>query len=169
MTTGRLVALALVWTIAGCARQQVYPSFMQPTERDEAAYGTYTTKGTATLAGQAFLVQRGGGVVKAAGRTVTLDPATTIGHDWYRKAGRIFAFRHLMPGSPAFRQARRSVTADGDGRFKFVDLPAGEYYVRSEVTWEIGNYNPTQGGVVATLVKVREGAAQEVVLSELAR
>jgi hypothetical protein len=137
------------------------------TEADEAAYAPYLVRGTASISGQAFLVQRGGGTVKAAGRMVTLDPATAVGDDWWRKAGKVWARRYEKPASTAFGAARRTTTADADGRFRFADLPAGTYYLRTELTWEVP-YHGTQGGVVGRKVVVREGAAESVVLNETA-
>ena len=59
-------------------------------EAAEAEYQPYLTAGTAGVTVQAFLTQRGGGVVKAAGRTVTLDPATSVGNESWGKAGKIW-------------------------------------------------------------------------------
>ncbi len=121
--------------------------------------------GTATLSGQAFLTQKNGGVVKAAGRTVTLDPATSIGNEWWDKAGKLWVHRALTPPSPGFKNARRTAVADADGKFRFQDIPAGKYYVRTEITWEIGGYNPTQGGLVGQFVEVKDKQAKEVILN----
>ena len=122
--------------------------------------------GSATLAGQAFRTQRGGGVVKAAGRTITLDPATTIGNEWWGKAGKHWVHRDESPPSPGFQKARRTTVADAEGRFTFSSLPAGKYYVRTEVTWELGGFNPLQGGLVGQIVEIGDGQKRDVVLNQ---
>ncbi|MEQ6342932.1 MAG: hypothetical protein M3A44_15135 [Gammaproteobacteria bacterium] len=160
-----IFALALLAGISGCATVVPLPQWSMSPEASETEYGQYLQGGSATLSGQAFLTQQNGGVVKAAGRTVTLDPATSIGNEWWGKAGKFWVHRALTPPSPGFLKARRTTTADADGKFRFQDLPAGKYYVRTEVTWEIGGYNPTQGGLVGQVVEVKESQNREVILN----
>ena len=162
----RIYLLALVALLAGCVSLTPPPKWNPVSDVSEAEYQPFLKDGTGTLTGQAFLTQRGGGVVKAAGRTVTLDPATSVGNEWWGKAGKIWMHHNLTPPSPGFAKARRTKVADADGRFKFSDLPAGKYYVLTEVTWEIGDYNPTQGGLVGQVVEIRDGQITEVVLNQ---
>ncbi len=151
--------------LSGCV--SLTPPHWNPiTDATEAEYQPYLAGGTGCVTGQAFLAQVGGGVVKAAGRTVTLDPATSVGNEWWGKAGKIWAFRSLTPPSPGFAKVRRTTVADADGRFKFTALAAGKYYVRTEVTWEIGGYEPTQGGLVGQLVEIRDSQTSEVILNQ---
>lgn len=163
-----ILQLLFVLIIAGCASvpNAPPPDWNAVSETSESEYAPYLRNGTGSVIGQAFLTQSGGGVVKAAGRTVTLDPATTVGNEWWGKAGKLWVYRALTPSSPRFTNARRTTVADADGRFKFSELPAGKYYVRTEVTWEIGGYYPTQGGLVGQLVEVRDGKVSEVVLNQ---
>ena len=134
-------------------------------EAREAEYLPYLRAGTGSVAGEAYLAKRVGGIVTAAGRTVTLDPATTVGKEWWDKAGRIWAHRSLTPPSPGFAKARRTAIAGEEGRFKLSELPPGKYYVRTEVTWSIGNYNSIQGGLVGQVVEVRDDQTTEVILN----
>ena len=78
----------------------------------------------------------------------------------------LWLYRSLIPPSPGFQRARRITVADAEGRFKFSRLPAGKYYVRTEVTWEIGGNYPTQGGLVGQLVDVLDRQTTEVVLNQ---
>ena len=147
------MALAAV-LVSGCAHRAPPPSFVPVTEASEAEYLPYSAAGMNVLTGQAFLTQKGGGVVKAAGRTVTLDPATeTTGKNWWWQAGRKWATRTVQPNSPTARSLRRTAVADADGKFTFEGLPAGAYYVRTEITWEVP-YHGIQGGLVGKLVNV---------------
>jgi hypothetical protein len=124
-------------------------------------------KGASQVVGQAFLAQDGGGIVKAVGRNVTLDPATTIGDEWWGKAGKTWVFRGLLPPSPGFTKARRTVVADAEGRFSFREISEGKYYVRTEITWKIiGGYLSTQGAIVGQLVEVAPGETKEVILNQ---
>ena len=72
----------------------------------------------------------------------------------------------LTPPSANFHKARQTVIADADGRFIFYDLPSGKYYVHTEVTWEIGGYYPTQGGIVGQVVEIQDGQTKEVILNQ---
>jgi hypothetical protein len=159
------LVLVLLFVAVGCATVTPPPQWTLPSEAAEAEYGQYLKEGAATLSGQAFLTQQNGTVIKAAGRTVTLDPATSIGNEWWEKAGKLWVHRTLTPPSPFFSKARRSTIADADGKFRFQNLAAGKYYVRTEVTWEIGNYNPTQGGLVGQEVQVKDSQTSEVILN----
>lgn len=160
-----LIAIALL-AIAGCASVPP-PQWSPTTEARESEYLPYLTPGSSTISGQAFLTQRGGGVVKAAGREVTLDPATSTGAEWWFKAGKVWVHRFLSPPSRGFTQARRKTTADAEGRFTFEDLPAGKYYVRTEVTWQLSDYD-IQGGLVGKMVEVQDKSKIDVVLGEYA-
>lgn len=163
-----LIIAAISLTLVACATPAP-PKWGASPPAAEREYDAYVMAGTSQLVGQAFLAQAGGGVVKAAGRSVSLDPATTIGAEWWSKAGQMWIHRDHVPPSPGFLKARRTTVADADGRFKFKDLPAGRYYVRTEVTWEIGGYNPTQGGLVFALVDVGEGEVKEIILNQMPR
>lgn len=162
---------AMIWSIfilaliSGCATVAAPPPQWMNQESTEAEYGQYLKSGTASISGQAFLAQQNGGVVKAAGRTVTLDPATSMGNEWWGKAGKLWVNRALTPPSIGFNKARRITTADADGKFRFQDVPAGKYYVRTEVTWEVGGYYPLQGGLVGKLIEVGDGKNIEVILN----
>jgi hypothetical protein len=140
--------------------------FPPVTDASEAEYLPYQADGANVLSGQAFLTQRGGGVVKAAGRTITLDPATeTTGYNWWWQAGRKWKTRYITPNSPMARKLRRTTTADADGKFSFEGLPPGDYYVRTEITWEIP-YHGVQGGLVGKRVTVEPGKNTNVVLNQ---
>lgn len=164
----RIVLALAISAIAGCASEVPPPSFNQATDKTEAEYKTYLTEGDASVSGQAFMTTQGGSVIKAAGRDVTLDPATSTGNEWWGKAGKIYVHRALTPPSAAFQNARRTTTADAEGRFKFANIPAGTYYVRTEVTWEIGGGNSTQGGLVGQAVEVKSNQNKEVILNTYA-
>ena len=159
---------SFVWMAAltGCVTTPPSPQWNPVTEAKEAEYQAYLKVGTGTVTGQALLANRLGAEVKAAGRTITLDPATSVGTEWWDKAGRIWALRSLTPPSLAFAKARRTVVADEDGKFKFSELPSGQYYVRTEITWKVGNYNSVQGGLVGQIVEVRDGQTNEVSLNQ---
>jgi hypothetical protein len=158
------VFIVFVVIVVGCATIPP-PQWYPVTDSAEAEYTHYLTEGTATLMGQAFLTQQGGGVVKAAGRMVKLDPATSIGNEWWGKAGKVWVHRSLTPPSVNFHKARRTTIADADGKFTFYDLPSGKYYVRTEVTWEIGGYYP-QGGIVGQVIEIQNGQTKEVILNQ---
>lgn len=136
-----------------------------------ADYLPYSESGTGSIEGQAFLTTRGGDVKRAAGRLVTLDPATTLGIDWYNRIGStsVLLFDATPPDS-IFTARRRTTTADADGRFRFDSLPAGSYIVRTTVTWEIpgtiSGTMETQGGVVSAIVPLKAGERKKIVLSQ---
>jgi hypothetical protein len=123
----KLVMSAAVCTVAACASVVPLPQWSEMTSAKDAQYEPYLAGGKGALVGQAFLAQQGGGVVKASGREVTLDPATDVGAEWWSKAGRLWVHRYLVPPSAAFLKARRTTVADADGRFKFDGLSPGSY------------------------------------------
>lgn len=136
------------------------PMVLPPVEAAE--YAPFRQPGAGTISGQAFLTTRGGDVKLAAGRTVTLDPATGYARVWYEKYGRI---SDQMPPAPEFAAARRTTVADADGRFRFSNLRSGSYIVRTTVTWETGAATGgLQGGIVSDVVDVA-GDTREVILS----
>src|SRR4051812_2922499 len=138
----RNLCLRAIWggvlgMLAACATPPPPPQWHPVSKASEAEYQPYLRVGTGALVGQASMVNRVGAVVKASGRIVFLDPATTVGQEWWNEAGKIWAHRSQTPPSPSFGKARRKTKADAQGKFKFSGLPAGKYYVSAEITWKV--------------------------------
>lgn len=123
--------------------------------------------GTATVTGQAFMRTRGGDVKVAAGSVVFLSPVTTYSLDWYNRS--YLGGVQLSEPDPRLHDYTSRTTADGFGRFKFKNVPAGEFFVSSSVTWEAPTgYNgmlQTHGGIVANRFWVEEGKDVEVIVT----
>lgn len=165
----RCLTFAALLLTAGCAAMLLPPS-MQPlnmfTTPAASEYAPYQGEGTATINGQAFLTTRGGDVKLGAGNPVTLDPATAYAKEWYEKIGTAESRFAESPHDTVFLAARRTTTVDAQGKFKFTNLPAGTYIMRSVVSWITGAaYSGTQGGVVSALVTVKAGESKDVILN----
>ena len=121
---------------------------------DPAEYAPFAQRGALELRGQAFVATGDGGAKVAAGRVVTLDPATRYAREWFRRFGTdAFSYDAPAPDSE-FRSARRTTIADARGRFRFGKLAPGVYLVRSAVTWKGVEDSVEQGGVVAAMVEI---------------
>ena len=134
-------------------------------DADSAEYDPFLQSGTGAIAGQAFLLTRGGDVKKAAGREITLDPLTRLSRDWYRAAGMDLSLTAMVPVAPLFIRTRRVAVGDADGKFTFANVPAGTYLLRTVVTWEV---MAMQGGVVSEIVTVMPGKESTVILRRAA-
>lgn len=163
-----LSALAVVAALAGCATSQ--PTYTA-LAFDEAEYAALAKEGTGVVRGQVFAKTRGGDIKKGAGNNVVMMPATKFGDQRY--------YEHLIAGKLLSTSEDRrhhgymkTKTTDGEGRFEFIDVPPGKYYVFSDVTWEVPSTNPymrgmmeTQGGRVIGKFEVKNGAVTDAVLS----
>ncbi len=190
MTKLLLAACAMTVTVGcrsggGAPQPDAAPSpsaAAQPASAVAADYYPYSKPGTATINGQAFVVVRGGDVLldgmgylttisdnarTASGNDVTLDPATPYAMDWYMKTGTSLRRFGNVPEDRSFRAARRTTIADESGKFKFENLPAGRYIVRTTITWQTprDSYRMmTQGGVASAVIDLAEGEQKNVII-----
>jgi hypothetical protein len=125
---------------------------------DSAEYAEFAGDGVLQLSGQAFLTTGAAEVKLAAGRMVTLDPVTTYSRRWFRRYGADAGRFEAPAANPRFVAVRKVTVTDAEGRFWFTRLVAGSYLVRSMVTWKDEADSVVQGGIVAALVTVEEGA-----------
>jgi hypothetical protein len=121
---------------------------------DRAEHAPYEAIGAGRIEGQAFLRQRGGGVVTCAGSTVTVSPATDFSREilaYLRASGDITAAEH-RPARVAFDNLKRTTECDAQGSFVVTQLPAGLWIVSVSVVWHIGSEQ--QGGVLQREIQV---------------
>jgi hypothetical protein len=144
--------------LAGCAGTALNPH-KRLIEFNEAEYAGTDRVGTATVAGQAFLVfEADGSVAHGSGSTVYLNPVTSYSTEWYEKA----VVRTSAITEPDSRTARyrRQTTADAEGRFRFQGVPAGEFYVTSPISWSSNLWQYAHAKIV-----VRDGETVDVVVT----
>ncbi len=141
---------------------------------DPAAYASCPSGGSARVTGATFARQRNGGLVSGAGRPVFLDPATRYSAAVFRavverqeKAG---SFKGEKAGEtvtpdPVMLKCRQTVQVDVDGKFAFANVPPGNYFLSSYISW----IRPDTGWIgmwnVRSIVVPDDGKAVDVVLS----
>ena len=102
----------------------------------------------------------GGDVKYAAGNEVLLNPVTSISNQWYQE--NYLSGKDLSEPDPRYLAALTKTTADGEGRFRFNNIPEGDYYLTSNVTWYVGNSK--QGGWISKRVTIEDGQSYEIIL-----
>jgi len=155
--------------LAACAPQQ--PTIHLSSKFDPSEAEFILTDGTATITGQAFLRQSGGGVVTCAGSIVDLFPRTRyaderIRHLYGSTLGGVNygSDPTFVPESSAYIKLTRTAQCDAEGDFEFSNVPAGKFYVQTDVVWVVARAQ--QGGPILKPVDVARGQKVTVLLTQ---
>jgi hypothetical protein len=129
--------------------------------------------GTAIVEGRAAIAD-GQASRTCAGGEAQLLPAGTYAAEMMRivfgNEARGYAPLASLPRYPSdiaadFKSTVRRVGCDADGRFRFDGVPAGRWYVFSNVVWRPGGEGAPQGGALMQRIDVAEGARTNVLLA----
>jgi hypothetical protein len=165
------LCLALVASLAAACGTVPPPqrSAPSPIAFSTAEHDPYLVAGSNSLKGQAFLRQRGGGVVTCAGSRVLLMPATPFFKEFVRltKQGKSIGALNM---NPAYAGVLRLAQCDAQGNFTFDTLAARPWLVSTEIKWYVPNADPrwsgsNQGGTLMREVSISQGPATQVLLS----
>jgi len=123
--------LSLVVCLDGCSEAEIKPA--EGTAFDVSEYKSPNKEGTGIITGRAFLKAEGGEVKTLAGQTVRLHPATIYSDQWFELASNEKV--HRAAYDHRLEDYVFMTIADDDGRFTFKDVPAGEYYLTTQIFW----------------------------------
>lgn len=156
------IFIATAWAgliLSGCAVLNGEPVDF-PVKPEEMT--PYLAGGNGVVKGEAFLKQRGGGLVTCAGNTVYLVPATS----YYRqRLDAVKAGGRVLPVTDQTADKVRLLSkCNSRGEFSFTDLAPGKWLVISEVEWEAGS--AFQGGVVSSPVDVSNEKPAYVIVTD---
>ena len=149
---------------AGCVTLQTPPTPVEVQGFDAAEVSYIHDVGTNRIEGNAFLRQKGGGVVTCAGEAVRLVPLGQFAKRYYRiryieKKGAALD----VWDAPAFNEHMRTTRCESDGRFLFTGVAPGDYFIETTVYWHV---HSAQGGDVGYALRVRgDGNINRVVMS----
>lgn len=134
-------------------------------DSESAAY--ILKEGTGTISGNASLTDPHGETISCAGNNVYLVPVTEYSteryHHLFGKNGNGFSSDDIIfhikfkPDNPEFRKYMKVSTCNYIGEFTFDNIPAGEYYLGTNIISEIEGYNTIEGGALAKKISLQEG------------
>lgn len=170
-----VTATGILAAVAGCATAPQSQPHAMTTRFDPGEVAWFEGKGSNTLNGNAVLRTVGGDVRTCAGLKAMIFP---VGRYAIERVTAIYGspdggYGRVMPSfsetDPRYAATKRETVCDSQGNFRFTDLPDGDYYVQSIVTWGVptGYYSlvSSQGGGIAERVSLRGGETKSVVLT----
>lgn len=166
-----LVTASLI-ALAGC--KDVFTTEIQAQNEFNLKDVSFVSKkGNATVTGNAFLRQGGGGVVTCAGSEVRLIPITKYsterlailyGAKGYAPIDVLQTLR-ITPEPPAeYEEYMLKTMCNSSGDFTFKNVPQGSYFVQTMVAWSVGYRS--QGGGVLDVVDVKSNDKIEVIITK---
>lgn len=160
----KLAFIAIVMTMLGaCALPPTAPTRLK-TAFSGADHERFRQNGTATISGQGFLRQQGGGVVTCAGSPVLLLPATPFFKEFISEvtAGRNVSMAGTVdaPYSSIIKKSQ----CDAQGNFSFSNIPAARWLVVTNVVWTAGRNK--QGGALLKEIFIEDTKNFQVLLSD---
>lgn len=143
-----------------------------PFEPAKAAF--ILEKGTATITGNSYVKDSVGEVITCAGNNVYLVPVNEYSRERYTYlfGGSAEGFSpdemirkiKFKPDDPSFRQYMRVSTCDYEGKFVLKDVPAGHYYIGTNIISEVDGYNTIDGGAYAQEIELHSAQTLNVSL-----
>ena len=119
--------LLVVLLVTGCARVYKRQAEFVPDE-----YAPYAGPGTSRVCGQVFVSLENGQAHMGVNDPVLLAPVTSYTQEAFKV--KVVERRRIEPQDPQAQQFEQTTQTDEEGHFCFHDVPAGNYYVVSDVT-----------------------------------
>lgn len=138
----------------------IVPMYRMTARFDADAARAQLESGKNTIKGSAFIRQKGGGIVTCAGQIVELIPATEYAAERMRAIyqNSTSGFDNddvqyrFIPDHPDFASLKRTTRCDVQGNFVFERISDGEFYLTTEVDWQV--LGKKQGGKIMRRVRV---------------
>lgn len=167
------VAACLVWLRGvgfgtGCSLFQPWQQYHHQVPFNEAEFAPYAFDGMAVIRGEAVVTFKDGKTINASQEFVYLIPSTAYTREWFQH--RVLAGKSIDGIDPRSLRVTRATATNNDGRFTFINVPAGEYYLICTILWEIPSFNvrsmEVKRGVARTLayVTVRVGPDEQAIV-----
>ena len=145
--------------LVACAPQPVHIN----TPFNLIDYNHFMQAGTASIEGQAFLKQRGGGIVTCAGSEVILMPHTAYFTEMVNIQRMNSHATVLSTMRSNQNKVSRITTCDSEGKFSFNNIPEASWYLTTKVSWVVGTQN--QGGLMLKEVHTKSGEVLNKILT----
>ena len=113
--------------LVGCARPYKRHAQFVPEE-----YAPYAGTGNSRLCGQAFLSLGDGQTHLSVHDNVLLAPVTSYTQEAFKV--KVMQRRPIQSQDPQAQQFEKTTQTDQDGKFCFIDVPAGDYFVIADIT-----------------------------------
>jgi hypothetical protein len=154
-----LMSLAAAASLAGCAPSRPEVTIATPITAAELA--PYKKRGTATVVGRAVLKNERTGAVTCRGQEVLLTPAVAYNR---QTVAAIRAGQKPVPGADVGSSQAywRKAVCDAQGRFRFHNVPAAQWFVSIPVNWPD---EPREGALIKE-IRVPAAGTVAVQLSE---
>lgn len=147
--------------LAGCQTSVLTPAPVQIASTFNPVEAAFIKKsGSVTIEGHAFLRQKTGGTVNAAGEIVRLIPATAYARERFAKlygqAKFVAASNYpkTQDTDPRYIDYIRTTKAESTGRFTFDNVAPGSYFISTQVTWQKEGAVFSDGGAIYETVTI---------------
>lgn len=124
---------ALTASVCACAQQPV--AIQSKFDPHEVAWSR--GPGTSTVRAQGFMRTRGGEVRTCAGQPAFLVPLSSYSRETHELIKRTMLRVRVEGVDPSAAEFSRKTRCDAQGNFTFRNVPAGEWFARAVVTWEV--------------------------------
>lgn len=169
-----ILSLIFLFIITGCIPLPQQQIIIVDTPFEKELAQKLLQPGKNTIKVNAFMRQRGGGVVTCAGFPVHLIPATQLARDrisaiYGTLEGGFAPFPLSFPTSRDFFNYDKLIIkkhCNSDGNVVFENVADGQFYVTSMVKWQVQQFG-SEGGAVSKLIRVSGGQTLEVILSNV--
>ena len=170
----KIASLILLASLLSGCQTTLTPAPVQIAATFEPAEAAYIKKqGGGTIEGHAFLRQKTGGTVNAAGEIVRLIPATAYARERFAKlyGDRKFVAANAYPKTqdtdPRYIDYIRTTKAESSGKFTFEHVAPGSYFISTQVTWQKEGALFQEGGAIYETVTLtgKEADAVSIVVS----
>ncbi|CDT53427.1 putative lipoprotein [Vibrio coralliirubri] len=168
-----LIAVAIgSIALAGCATVTPMQNTFAPSDVEWSQ-----EEGDATVRGQAFLRTVGGEVKTCAGYQIDMVPVSPYSEERISiiYGNTVKGFRSTSPfsagGTPPqapaeFLNYNLVSVCDATGSFEFEDVPAGEYFIVSGITWQVSSDSIVpEGGTLMQRIKVKSASNKKYIMS----
>lgn len=125
-----LFYLTGVLLLSACAAK---PEIIQRIPFNPTEFADLPSSGTATVMGQAFVAGADGIQHYPQNEHARLNPVTSYSRQWYEV--NYLAKKNIADADPRYLEYVYKVEFDGQGRFRFHNIPAGDYYISAPIFW----------------------------------
>lgn len=161
----KIIIICAAFLLISCGTAYKQPMFMHHSF-SLVDYSAYQKTGQGSISGQAFLKQKGGGVVTCAGNDVFLVPDSG-----YFRELLVHAKMNSNPlndvDKELIRKVRLATQCDAQGNFVFEQIPYAKWILVTGVNWAVGNRK--QGGGLIKYLEITNNKPLKIILSDLNR